>query len=103
VLDAAPQVLAALPDMTPESLQSVLSQRGDPALDPRRCGLAGGEGATLAGSRAYRIRSSRTCRRAAQARGGRDPASRKRRRALSCIVVAQRLRRLHGAAKGPSR
>src|SRR5439155_703373 len=35
VLDAAPQVLAALPNMTPESLQSVLSQRGDPALDPR--------------------------------------------------------------------
>ena len=56
VLDAAPQVLAALPNMTPESLQAVLSQRGDPALDPRSLiGMAGGEGATLAGSRAYRI------------------------------------------------
>jgi len=56
VLDAAPQVLAALPNMTPESLQSVLSQRSDPALDPRSLiGMAGGEGATLAGSRAYRI------------------------------------------------
>lgn len=56
VLDAAPQVLAALPNITPESLQSVLTQRGDPALDPRSLiGMAGGEGATLAGSRAYRI------------------------------------------------
>ena len=56
VLDAAPQVLAALPNITPESLQSVLSQRSDPALDPRLLiGMAGGEGATLAGSRAYRI------------------------------------------------
>jgi general secretion pathway protein K len=56
VLDAAPQVLAALPNITPESLQSVLSQRSDPALDPRSLiGMAGGEGATLAGSRAYRI------------------------------------------------
>jgi len=56
VLDAAPQVLAALPNMTPEALQSVLSQRGDPALDPRSLiGMVGGEGATLAGSRAYRI------------------------------------------------
>jgi len=56
VLDAAPQVLAALPNMTPESLQSVLSQRSDPALDPRSLvGMAGGEGATLAGSRAYRV------------------------------------------------
>jgi general secretion pathway protein K len=56
VLDAAPQVLAALPNITPERLQSVLSQRGDPALDPRSLiGTAGGEGATLSGSRAYRI------------------------------------------------
>jgi general secretion pathway protein K len=56
VLDAAPQVLAALPNMTPESLQSILSQRSDPALDPRSLvGMAGGEGATLGGSRAYRI------------------------------------------------
>jgi general secretion pathway protein K len=56
VQDAAPQVLAALPNITPESLQSVLSQRGDPALDPRSLiGMAGGEGATLGGSKAYRI------------------------------------------------
>jgi general secretion pathway protein K len=56
VLDAAPQVLAALPNMTPETLQSVLSQRSDPALDPRSLiGIAGGEGATIGGSRAYRI------------------------------------------------
>jgi general secretion pathway protein K len=56
VVDAAPQVLAALPGMTPENLQAVLSQRADPAMDPRSLlGISGGEGATLAGSRAYRI------------------------------------------------
>jgi general secretion pathway protein K len=56
VLDAAPQVLAALPGMTPESLQSLLAQRSDPSVDPHALiGLSGGEGATLAGSRAYRI------------------------------------------------
>jgi general secretion pathway protein K len=56
VLDAAPQVLAALPNMTPENLQSVLAQRGDPSLDPQSLlGMAGGEGATLSGSRAFRI------------------------------------------------
>jgi general secretion pathway protein K len=55
ILDAAPQVVAALPGMTPENLQAVLAQRGDPALDPQSLlGLAG-EGATLAGSKAYRI------------------------------------------------
>jgi general secretion pathway protein K len=56
VLDAAPQVLAALPGMTPENLQAVLSQRADPALDPHALlEMTGGEGATLAGSRAYRM------------------------------------------------
>jgi general secretion pathway protein K len=56
VLDAAPQVVAALPGMTPENLQGVLTQRGDPALDPRSLlALTGGEGATLAGSKAYRM------------------------------------------------
>jgi general secretion pathway protein K len=56
ILDAAPQVVAALPGITPENLQAVLSQRGDPALDPRSLlAIAGGEGATLAGARAYRI------------------------------------------------
>lgn len=56
VADAAPQVLAALPNMTPETLQSVLLQRRDPTLDRRALiGIAGGEGVTLASSRAYRV------------------------------------------------
>jgi general secretion pathway protein K len=57
ILDAAPQVVAALPGMTPENLQAVLVQRGDPTLDPRSLpGLTGNaEAATLAGSKAYRI------------------------------------------------
>jgi len=56
VLDAAPQVLAALPGMTPENLQSLLAQRSDPSVDPQALiALSGGEGATLAGSKAYRI------------------------------------------------
>jgi general secretion pathway protein K len=52
IADAAPQVLAALPGMTPERLQAVLSQRGDPRSLPA---LGGGEGVTLAASRAYRM------------------------------------------------
>lgn len=56
ILDAAPQVVTALPGMTPEKLQAVLSQRGDPAVDPRSLlAMAGGEGVTLAGARAYRV------------------------------------------------
>ncbi|WP_245302255.1 type II secretion system protein GspK [Bradyrhizobium sp. LTSP885] len=56
VLDAAPQVLAALPNMTPETLQAVLSQRADPTVDPRALiGTSGGEGATIAASTAYRV------------------------------------------------
>ena len=56
VRDAAPQVLAALPGMTSEKLQLVMSQRGNPALDPRALvAMAGSEGATYAGSRAYRV------------------------------------------------
>src|SRR5882757_151195 len=56
ILDAAPQVVAALPGMTPESLQAVLAQRSDPRLDPRALlGMVGGEGATLSASRAYRV------------------------------------------------
>ncbi|HEV7879918.1 type II secretory protein PulK [Bradyrhizobium sp.] len=56
IQDAAPQVVAALPGMTPERLQAVLSQRSDPRSDPRSLvGLVGGEGATLAASRAYRM------------------------------------------------
>lgn len=56
VLDAAPQVLAALPGMSPGNLQEVLSLRADPNADPRAVrAAAGGEGATLDGSRAYRL------------------------------------------------
>ena len=54
--EADAQVLAALPGMTSEKLQSVLSQRGNPALDPRALvATAGSEGATHVGSRAYRV------------------------------------------------
>jgi general secretion pathway protein K len=57
ILDAEPQVVAALPGMTPENLQAVLSQRGDPGLAPQSLlGLAGNGGsATLAGSKAFRM------------------------------------------------
>jgi general secretion pathway protein K len=42
--------------MTPENLQEVLSQRADPTQDPRSLlTIAGGEGATLAGSKTYRV------------------------------------------------
>jgi general secretion pathway protein K len=53
IVDAAPQVVAALPGMTPEKLQAVLSQRRDPALDPRS--LPAIDAASLTGSKAYRI------------------------------------------------
>jgi general secretion pathway protein K len=56
IADAAPQVVAALPGMTPERLQDVLAQRTDPRFDPRALpALVGGEGATLDASRAYRM------------------------------------------------
>jgi general secretion pathway protein K len=56
IADAAPQVVAALPGMTPERVQAVLSQRADPQVDPRALpGMVGGEGATLEASRAYRM------------------------------------------------
>jgi general secretion pathway protein K len=55
IQDAAPQVVAALPGMTPERLQSVLSQRDDPRSDPNSLIGLVGEGATLAASRAYRM------------------------------------------------
>jgi general secretion pathway protein K len=56
ILDAAPQVVAALPGMTPERLQAVLTQRGDPRQDPRSLlAMVGGEGVTLVASRAYRM------------------------------------------------
>jgi len=63
-------VLAALPGMTPENLQAMLSQRADPSLDPQSLlGTAGGEGATLAGSPAYRMTI------AVQPGGGRSSAA----------------------------
>jgi general secretion pathway protein K len=56
VLDAAPQVVAALPGMTPELLQRVLRDRADPNVDPRSLsGLAGSTNATSEGSKAYRL------------------------------------------------
>ncbi len=56
ILDAAPQVLAALPDMTPLHLREVLSQRADPSYDPHALiSDVGGENASLAGSKAYRM------------------------------------------------
>jgi general secretion pathway protein K len=56
IQDAAPQVVAALPRMTPENLQGLLAQRADPSLDPRSLlAMAGGEGATLSGAQAYRL------------------------------------------------
>jgi general secretion pathway protein K len=56
VRDAAPQVVAALPDMTPEKLQQVLRDRADPNADPQSLvGLAGSANATLEGSKAYRL------------------------------------------------
>src|SRR3954466_134113 len=56
IADAAPQVVAALPGITPERLQGVLAERSDPRTDPRALpGLVGGEAATLAVSKAYRI------------------------------------------------
>lgn len=56
LLDAAPQVVAALPGMTPGMLQQVLRDRTDPNVDPRALvGLAGGTNATVEGSRAYRL------------------------------------------------
>jgi general secretion pathway protein K len=56
VLDAAPQVLAALPNMTPERLQQILRARSDPNTDPRSVSsLAGGETATTEGAKAYRV------------------------------------------------
>jgi general secretion pathway protein K len=56
VADAAPQVLAALPDMTPEKMQDLLAQRGNPAMNRQGLlGLAGGGNATLDGAKSYRV------------------------------------------------
>ncbi len=56
VLDAAPQVVAALPGMTPETLQQLLRDRADPRIDPQSLvGLAGSTSATIEGAKAYRV------------------------------------------------
>ena len=60
VLDAAPEVIAALPGMTPARLDAFLSQRESlPPDDPQFVlGALGGKqiGATVVGSTAYRVR-----------------------------------------------
>jgi general secretion pathway protein K len=60
VLDAAPEVVAALPDMTPARLEAFLSQRESLPPDDLQfvLGALGGKqvGATVAGSAAYRVR-----------------------------------------------
>jgi general secretion pathway protein K len=53
VLDAAPQVLAALPNMTPESCKRCCRSAGSRARSAVADRDGGGEGATLAGSKAY--------------------------------------------------
>jgi len=56
VIDAAPQVLAALPRMSPENLQELLAERRDPTVSRQSLlGLSGGEGATLDGAKSYRM------------------------------------------------
>lgn len=57
VRDAAPQVVAALPGMTPETLQAILTQRDDPRNDLKSLlGAAGsGEGASQTTCASYRI------------------------------------------------
>jgi general secretion pathway protein K len=56
VVDAAPQVLAALPRMSPENLQELLAERRDPTVSRQSLlGLSGSEGATLDGAKSYRM------------------------------------------------
>ncbi|MBR0713040.1 general secretion pathway protein GspK [Bradyrhizobium liaoningense] len=56
VMDAAPQVVAAMPGMTPAMLQQVLKERADPRISPQSLvGLAGSANATLEGAKAYRL------------------------------------------------
>jgi general secretion pathway protein K len=58
VLDGAPEVIAALPDMTPLRLAEFLKQRASLPPDPEVVlgALGGKKGATVAGSEAYRVR-----------------------------------------------
>lgn len=53
--DAAPQVLAALPNMSPERLQAILAQRGDRRFDDQSLAAAAGGSASAAPSKAYRV------------------------------------------------
>jgi general secretion pathway protein K len=55
VMDAAPQVLAALPGMTPERLQEILREREDPNINPRSVAALTGGGGTVEGAKAYRL------------------------------------------------
>ncbi|MGB8401994.1 general secretion pathway protein GspK [Bradyrhizobium sp.] len=56
ILDAAPEVVAALPGMTPERLQAVLTEREKPGVDPKSIAGLSGTGETgLMASRAYRL------------------------------------------------
>jgi general secretion pathway protein K len=59
VLDAAPEVIAALPDMTPARLAEFLAQRASLPPDPELVLAAFGgtqKGATVKASEAYRVR-----------------------------------------------
>lgn len=55
VAAAAPQVVAALPTMTPERLQAILIRREDPRIDPRGLAAMAGEGAGIEAAKAYRV------------------------------------------------
>ena len=56
IMDAAPEVVSALPGMTPEKLQSVLAERELPGVDPKSLAALAGIGDTaLAASKAYRL------------------------------------------------
>jgi len=55
IAEAAPQVLAALPGMTPERLQALLQERSDPRTDPSALVQRGGDAASTAVSKAYRL------------------------------------------------
>ncbi len=56
VMDAAPQVVAAMPGMTPGTVQQLLKERTDPRISPQSViGLAGSANATLESARAYRL------------------------------------------------
>jgi len=59
VMDAAPEVVAALPEMTPDLLATVLKQRAAPAIDARpvlQMLGAGQSSATAAGGNATRVK-----------------------------------------------